>query len=371
MIYITLAFLFLSLNSFVFSDSEQASWFGTYETVAVGSVACSDGQNGLNTRLGASLSATLQSVGQINSNANSVSGLNGLYATAWSNAAWNSPNCMHCLTVTGNGKSVNVTVVDAKGASGVDLSSVAWDCLYGVGSHTNGGVFSVSVYDNGYGACLHGGGCSSGGTAPAPPSPPAPAPTPKAPAPTPKAPAPTPKAPTPAPPACKSTNGVACAKCGTVKSGEGCYQVWTDAGGTAACPWANFNSANPCASTLQIGQSLCVPKMTSAETASDYVSANAAWFYPVVVVAILLLIIIFYVLFTQNKRNRNQSVVNTEMAGAAELGEAPAEPVEREQYEDTRAKLQETLQQIPVTATSTTEGTAGVETTYEVETPSA
>jgi len=164
-------FSIFTIISSVSSVPEQATWFGNYDPILISQVTCSDQPPGLYLQASAIAAAgggplasvPISQVTEIRSGGN-------LYATAWSSVTGTGDvnHCLHCLQVTSGTKSVRVTVIDKKGASGVDLSSAAFDCLF-AGGTAGGGNFPVDVVDLGTGPCSGGGGCSTvATTAPSP-----------------------------------------------------------------------------------------------------------------------------------------------------------------------------------------------------------
>jgi len=81
------------------SGTAYATYHNYYATDSLATVACSDGANGLMTRLGYSTIAPLFP-----------------YVTAASFATWNSPRCGDCIALTSGSKTIHVTVIDQCGA---------------------------------------------------------------------------------------------------------------------------------------------------------------------------------------------------------------------------------------------------------------
>jgi LysM repeat protein len=141
--------------------SVSGTYYGDYNSLTAGVVTCSDHAPGLcdGTSVGGNSDCgkSISSFSQLHNAGN-------LYATAWNSVGYDgdAAHCLHCLTVSYGGKSTQVTVIDRKGAAGVDLSDAAFDCLFGANAHVGGGNYEVTVTDNGAGPCAGGGGCSSG-----------------------------------------------------------------------------------------------------------------------------------------------------------------------------------------------------------------
>jgi LysM repeat protein len=157
--------LFLSCSLVLFTRlqsviGDSCTYYGDYNSLPVSTVTCSDHAPGLysNPAWGYNSGTRISQVSQVHNNGQ-------LYVTAWNAVTGDGDanHCLHCLQVSYGSKSVRVTVIDRKGASGVDLSDAAFDCLFGANAHVGGGNFAVTVQDLGAGPCAGGGGCGGGG----------------------------------------------------------------------------------------------------------------------------------------------------------------------------------------------------------------
>ena len=105
-----------------------------YKNEPLSDVACSDGPNGLISKLGYE----------------SLNGKLWPYVTSWSDVSWNSKNCGKCLNLKSDTNSVNVIAIDGcgkqKGETHFDVSEIAFKKLFGTLKNGNGYV-SYSIVD--------------------------------------------------------------------------------------------------------------------------------------------------------------------------------------------------------------------------------
>lgn len=115
-------FVLLAVQLMLAQQALAATSYCTYHSYEsnfpTSAVACSDGANGLQTKLGLWDISTLFP-----------------YVSSWSHAGWNSPNCGACLKLTNvnGGNSVYVTVIDQCGATAehFDMAPPAFTELFG------------------------------------------------------------------------------------------------------------------------------------------------------------------------------------------------------------------------------------------------
>jgi len=163
-----LCFIVITLFALPLVSSKAYCTYHLYTSSdSLTTVACSDGANGIMTKMGYSNISPLFP-----------------YVTAYSGATWNSPNCGQCMEVTSNsGNTVYLTVIDqCGGAPGgydahFDIAPPAFLALFG-SAGVNAGVQDANWKMVASHLC-HGNKGNSGGSSPPPPS----SPPPKSPSP--------------------------------------------------------------------------------------------------------------------------------------------------------------------------------------------